>query len=75
MTAFYFYVEDLESGFCATWIGGGLKKSKRPGYVWLTKPGGEPILEIKREYVHPSTREETARRLREDARARKAPLN
>lgn len=37
-TPFYFLVELPGKGMALTWIGGGLKPSKRPGHVWLTTP-------------------------------------
>jgi len=74
-TAFYFIVELPETGLALTWIGGGLRPSKRPGRVWLTAPGGRPVLEVERAHVHPSNAEDTARRILEERRLSKAPLN
>jgi len=74
-TVFYFIVELPETGLALTWIGGGLKRSKRPGYVWLTGPDGRPVLEVPRSQVHPSSPEDMARLILEDRRLAKAPLN
>jgi hypothetical protein len=74
-TLFYFLVELPETGTAMTWIGGGLKPSKRPGHVWLTTPDGKPVLEAPRDQVHPSTPEDTARRIFEERRLAKAPCN
>jgi hypothetical protein len=74
-TIFYFIVELPGTGMGLSWIGGGLKRSKRPGHVWLTSPKGEPILEAPRAQVHPTTAEDFARRFIEERRLAKAPLN
>jgi hypothetical protein len=74
-TAFYFCVELPGTGMALTWIGGGLKPSKRPDRVWLTTPGGEPVLEVLRQHVHARTREQTAQRIMADLRASRAPRN
>lgn len=74
-TIFYFIVELPETGLALTWIGGGLKPSKRPGHVWLTTPGGDPVLEVPAAQVHPSTPEDTARRILAERRLAQAPLN
>jgi len=73
---FHFLVTIPEAGLALTWIGGGLKLSKTPGgKVWLTAPSGRPVLEVDGRHVQPSTPEETAKRILEDRRASKAPLN
>jgi hypothetical protein len=72
---FYFLVEVPEAGLALSWIGGGLKPSRTPGKVWLTKPDGKPVLEVARERVRPSSQEETARRIVADRQAARAPLN
>ena len=70
------YVIELpDTGMALTWIGGGLKRSKRPGYVWLTAPDGRPVLEAPRAQVHPTTPEDTAKRFIAERRLAKAPLN
>jgi hypothetical protein len=74
-TAFYFIVELPEVGQSFTWIGGGLKPSKRDGYVWLTKPDGGPVLEAPSDQVHPSNRQDLARRIIAERRLAQAPLN
>ena len=74
-TPFYFVVELPGTRMALTWIGGGLKPSKRPGYVWLTSPRGQPVLEAPRSQVYPSTAEDTARRFLAERRLAKAPLN
>jgi hypothetical protein len=74
-TTFYFTVDLPEVGMALTWIGGGLQRSKRDGHVWLTTPGGEPVLEVPRGQVHPSNPEEVARRIVQERRLVKAPLN
>jgi hypothetical protein len=58
-----------------TLLGGPLNPSKRPGYVWLTVPDGRPVLEVPRSHVHPSNREDMARRILEERRRAKVPLN
>ena len=65
---FYFIVEIPETGLAITWIGGGLKPSKRPGHVWLTTPDGRPVLEAPQSQVHPSNPEDAARRILEERR-------
>jgi hypothetical protein len=72
---FHFVIELPGSGMGLCWIGGGLKRSKRPGFVWLTTPGGQPVLEVARTQVHPSTTEDTARRILADWRLARAPMN
>ncbi len=74
-TLFHFVIElpATDMGLC--WIGGGLKRSRRPGFVWLTTPGGQPVLEVPRAQVHPTTAEDFARRFIEERRLAKAPLN
>lgn len=57
--AFMFHIQTPE-GLSFTWIGGGLKRSKRPTHVWLTKPTGEPLLELPQAYVRPIDRAEAA---------------
>lgn len=71
----YHYVDLPEVGMAITLIGGPLQPSERPGYVWLTTPGGEPILEAPRAQVHPSSPEDLARRIMEARRLSKAPMN
>jgi hypothetical protein len=73
---FHFHVE-IPGLMSFTWFGGGLKPS-RPGYVWLTNPVGDPILELPRSYVHPTTYTEIAQRIMADRRAARearAPFN
>lgn len=72
---FYFLVELPGTGMALTWIGGGLKPSKRPNHVWLTAPDVRPVLEAPRDHVRPSSREDLARRIIEERRLAKAPLN
>jgi hypothetical protein len=74
-TLFHFLIELPGTGMGLFWIGGGLKRSKRPGYVWLTTPGGDPVLEVARTQVHPSTPEDTARRILAERRLARAPMN
>jgi hypothetical protein len=74
-TIFYFVVELPETGMALTWIGGGLKPSKRPDRVWLTTPDGRPVLEAPQSQVHPSSPEDLAQRILEERRLAKAPLN
>ena len=74
-TLFHFVIELPGTGMGLFWIGGGLKRSKRPGFVWLTTPGGEPVLEAPACQVHPSTPEDTARRFLAERRLAKVPLN
>lgn len=50
---FHFLIELPGTGMGLCWIGGGLKPSKRPGYVWLTSPGGQPVLEVPAAQVYP----------------------
>jgi hypothetical protein len=70
-THFYFRVEFPEADFAMTWCGGGLRRSKDPNKVWLTTPGGTPVLEVYRRMVRPITRDEAAAALagREEADA------
>ena len=70
-TKFYFFVELPETGVALGWCGGGLKKSAKHTHVWLTSPNGQRVLEVERRHVAPSTREQTARRIAEDRRARR----
>jgi len=72
---FYFLVALPATGLSLTWIGGGLKPSDHPGYVWLTTPTGKPVLEVPKAHVHPSTPEDCARRILEERRLAKAPWN
>jgi hypothetical protein len=72
---FHFLVSVPEAGLALTWIGGGLKPSKSPGRVWLTAPGGQPVLEVDGCHVQPSTPEETAKRIIAGRMANKAPMN
>ncbi len=68
----YYRVEANEAAF--TWLGGPIKPGG-PGMVWLCNPGGDPVLEVSAACVKPSSRAEIARRIIEDRRASKAPLN
>ena len=74
-TVFRFHVTIPGSDSAITWIGGGLKLSKRPGYVWLTKPGGEPLMEVPRERVRPISFDEMVQLVKEDIQWRKAETN
>lgn len=74
-TLFHFLIELPGTGMGLCWIGGGLKRSKRPDYVWLTTPGGRPVLEVPLSQVHPSTPEDTAKRFLAERRLAQAPLN
>jgi len=74
-TLFHFIVELPGTGMALTWIGGGLKASKRPGRVWLTNPIGDPVMEVPRAQVYPTTPEDMARRILAERRLTKAPLN
>jgi hypothetical protein len=76
-TVFHFHVE-IPGVLSMTWFGGGLKPSLKPGHVWLTNPGGDPILEFPRCFVHPTTYKEIGQRILVDrrlARAERAPFN
>ena len=72
-TAYYFLVETPAASFSL--IGGPLKPSKRPGHVWLTAPGGRPFLEVPRSCVKPSSKEQMAARILEEAKAARASQN
>ena len=61
-TLFHFVIELPGTGMGLFWIGGGLKRSKRPGFVWLNSPKGEPVFEAPRAQVYPTTPEDTAKR-------------
>jgi hypothetical protein len=74
-TVFYFLVELPGTGMALTWMGGGLKSSKRPDRVWLCTPAGKPVLEVPRDQVHPSSPGDLARRILAERRLMKAPLN
>ena len=74
-TLFHFVIELPGTDRCLCWIGGGLKLSKRPGFVWLTNPGGQPVLEVARAQVHPTTPEDSTRRFIAERRLANAPLN
>ena len=74
-TVLYFLVEIPETGLALTWMGGGLKSSKRPGFAWLTTPDGRPVMEVLRDHVHPSNPDDLTRRILEERRPAKAPLN
>jgi hypothetical protein len=74
-TLFYFLIELPEAGMAITWIGGGLKPSNHPEHVWLTTPGGSPVLEVPRAHVHPTNKQELAQRILADRMADKAPMN
>jgi len=74
-TLFHFVIELPGTGTGMCWIRGGLKRSKRPDFDWLTTPGGQPVLEVARAQVHPATPEDTARRFIAERRLAKAPLN
>jgi hypothetical protein len=75
LTLFYFVVELPGTDLGLYWIGGGLRRSERDGYVWLTNPRGERILQAPACQVHPSSREDLARRILAERRLAKAPLN
>lgn len=75
MNVFYFLIELPETGQAMTWIGGGLKLSNRPGYVWLTAPDGRKLMEVPRNHITPLSKEDLANLLVEDRRIRKAALN
>ena len=68
----HYHVQTSEGSF--TWIGGETQPADN-GHVWLCTPGGERVLRVPAECVRESNREETARRIIEDRRASKAPLN
>jgi hypothetical protein len=74
-TITYHLVELPGTGMALTFIGGPLQPSQRPGYVWLTAPDGRRVLEAQRSQVHPSSREDLTRRIVEERRLAKAPLN
>lgn len=74
-TPFYFVVELPGTRIALTWIGGGLKHSKRPGYVWMTGPRGDPVLEVPAAQVYPSSADDLAKRFLAERRLAKAPLN
>jgi hypothetical protein len=74
MNAFFFYVE-TPAGMAMTWIGGALKPSDRPDHIWLTRPNGDPVLELPRECVHESNLQDTAKRMRLDRMASKSVMN
>lgn len=63
--SYFFYIRTPE-GLHMTWIGGRLKPSRKPGHVWLTNVEGQPQMELPKEYVRPTTLEETAQRCIED---------
>jgi hypothetical protein len=71
----YFLIELPGTGLALTFIGGPLRHSKRPGYVALTTPYGRPVMEVLRDHVHPSNPDDLARRIVEERRLAKAPLN
>lgn len=73
-SVFYFLVE-VADGTNWTFVGGGLKPSERPGFVWLTTPDGRPVLEVPRQAVHPTTPEATASRVVAERLASKGALN
>ncbi|MBI4662161.1 MAG: hypothetical protein HY735_25355 [Verrucomicrobia bacterium] len=68
----HFHVQTPEGSF--TWIGGSIEPAGN-GDVWLCNPGGERVLKASAKCVRESSREETARRILEDRRAAKAPMN
>src|ERR1017187_9467116 len=74
-TLFHFVIELPGTGMGLCWIGGGLKRSERPGFVWLTPPSGEPVLEAPRSQVHPSSRDDLAKRLLAERQLARAPVN
>jgi hypothetical protein len=61
-TIHYFHVQTPEVSL--TWIGGPLQADG--DCVWLTKPNGEPVLRVRREWVTESTPEQTMERLTSD---------
>ena len=71
--AYFYFVETPE--LSCTWIGGPLKPSMCPGRVWLTAPGGRPVLEVPRSAVTPTTKEETAKRIHADKQTSRGHLN
>jgi hypothetical protein len=73
-TLFHFVIELPGTGMGLCWIGGGLKRSKRPGYVWMTGPRGDPVLEVPAAQVYPSTAEDLAKRFLAERRLAQAPL-
>jgi hypothetical protein len=72
---FYFTVTIPELGSGFTWIGGGLKPSERKGYVWLTAPQGQGVMEVLREQVRPTSAEELAMNIVAEQERNRAPLN
>jgi len=67
-TLFYFVIEAPAAQAELLFIGGGLKPSKKPGCVWLTKPDGVAVLEVEKTRVHPSSAREFAELLIAEAK-------
>jgi hypothetical protein len=74
-TPFHFLIDIPEAGLALAWTGGGLRRSKTAGKVWLTKPSGEAVLEAPLCQVHPITREQLANTIIAERVATTAPLN
>lgn len=53
---FYFFIQ-LPGKPPSVWVGSGIKKSKRSGFVWITKQDGSKFAEIPERYVSPIDRE------------------
>lgn len=70
-TLFHFLVKNPVGDLTFHWIGGGLRPSEKPGYVWLTTPGGDPVLEVPKGNVTPLSRDQAERAIAESIKAQR----
>lgn len=54
-TEFYFFIQ-LPGKEPSVWVGSGVKKSKRAGFIWITKADGSKFAELPEKYVSPIDR-------------------
>ena len=55
-TEFYFFIQ-LPGKEPSVWVGSGVKKSKRAGFIWITKADGSKFAELPEKYVSPIDRQ------------------
>lgn len=55
-TEFYFFIQ-LPGKEPSVWVGSGVKKSKRAGFLWITKADGSKFAELPEKYVSPIDRQ------------------
>lgn len=71
MTIQHYLIETPET--CFSFI--GTIRAGEPGFTWLCKPDGDPVLKVESRFVSPSTPEQIADRIVADRRARNPTQN